>query len=169
MPDSPAFRKVRAAIKTPCARVSWILNAGGASGPFGPRPAGGSLLGNLTMTEPAPDLVNVGSYVTINDAEFARMLLESEGIAAFIADATIVSMDWLLGNAIGWIKVQVSTADEPRAREILAKWQQELRERPPAGEGESVACLECGKEMPLGVAACPACGWTYLGGDGESN
>ncbi|RIK76652.1 MAG: hypothetical protein DCC68_18950 [Planctomycetota bacterium] len=167
MPDSPAFRKVRAAFPTPCARVSWILIADGAIGPFGPLTAGRCFLGDPTMTEPAPDLVNVGSFVTINDAEFARMLLESEGIEAYIADATIVSMDWLLGNAIGWIKVQVSAADEPRAREILAQWQRELRERPPASESDAIPCLECGKEMPLGVATCPECGWTYLGGQGD--
>jgi hypothetical protein len=119
------------------------------------------------MTESAPKLVNVGSYVTINDAEFARMLLESEGIEAFIADATIVSMDWLLGNAIGWIKVQVESANEERARAILAAWQEEIRNRPPPSETEAVLCIECGNEMPQGVAICPACGWTYLGSESE--
>jgi ribosomal protein S26 len=117
------------------------------------------------MTEPASKLVTVGSYVMVSDAEFARMLLESEGIEAFVADATIVSMDWLLGNAIGWVKVQVESANEERARALLAAWQEEIRNRPPPSETEAVQCIECGQEMPQGVAICPACGWTYLGND----
>lgn len=116
------------------------------------------------MTDTSPKLVQVGSYITVNDAEFARMLLESEGIEVFIADATIVAMDWLLGNAVGWIKVQVESANEERARALLEAWHQEVRARPPATETDSEAanCLECGKEMPLGYSACPACGWTYM-------
>jgi hypothetical protein len=117
------------------------------------------------MTEPAPRLVNVGSYTMVNDAEFARMLLESEGIVTFLADAEVVAMDWFLGNAIGWVKVQVEAANEERARALLAAWREEVRNRPPPSETEAVPCIECGQEMPQGVAICPACGWTYLGND----
>jgi hypothetical protein len=114
------------------------------------------------MTDTPPKLVNVGSYITVNDAEFARMLLEGEGIEVFLADATIVAMDWLLGNAVGWIKVQVASENEARARALLEAWQKEVRERPPATDSEATNCLECGQEIPLGCSACPACGWTYM-------
>jgi hypothetical protein len=121
------------------------------------------------MTEPERKLVNVGSFVTVSDAEFALMLLEGEGIQAFLADASIVAMDWLLGNAIGWVKVQVEAADAERAKAILDDWRRQMRERPASSDSETdaVACLECGKEMPFGVATCAECGWSYLGGDGD--
>jgi Putative prokaryotic signal transducing protein len=45
--------------------------------------------------------------------------LQNAGIESFVADDNIVSMDFLLGNAIGWIKVQVRDEDADRALELL--------------------------------------------------
>jgi hypothetical protein len=46
--------------------------------------------------------------------------LQDAGIESFVADDNIVSTDFLLGGAIGWIKVQVREADIDRALELLA-------------------------------------------------
>jgi hypothetical protein len=53
------------------------------------------------------DLVTVGQYQFLAEAEAARMHLDAEGIPAFLSDAETVNMDWLLGNAIGYIKLAV--------------------------------------------------------------
>ncbi|MEX0586029.1 MAG: DUF2007 domain-containing protein [Pirellulales bacterium] len=65
------------------------------------------------------ELVTVRRCINVNEAELAKMLLEAEGIRAYLADATFVSMDWLLGNAVGWIKVQVADNDADGALAIL--------------------------------------------------
>jgi hypothetical protein len=115
------------------------------------------------------DLITVGKFYEVNSAELAVMQLNEEGIEAYIADATIVSMDWLLANAIGWVKVQVATADAERARAIILAARAKLAQSKGSSSSEAdfasgdMQCLSCGAAMPVGVATCPACGWTYLG------
>jgi hypothetical protein len=67
----------------------------------------------------ADELVTVAHYPFRNVAEAARLRLEAEGISVFLSDAEIVDMNWLFGNALGWIKLQVSAADAERAAAIL--------------------------------------------------
>jgi hypothetical protein len=69
----------------------------------------------MTADEP----VTVAQYPFRTAAEAARVRLEAEGIAAFLCDAEVVDMNWLLGNALGWIKLQVPAADAERAAAIL--------------------------------------------------
>ncbi len=69
------------------------------------------------MTESEP--VTVAQYPFRTAAEAARLRLEAEGIPAFLADAEIVDMNWLLGTALGWIRLQVPAADAERAARIL--------------------------------------------------
>lgn len=109
-------------------------------------------------------LVTVGKFVSINEAEFARMLLEGEGIRAAIADAATGSM--LVPNVVGWFKLNVAAEDAPRARQVFVEARHAASDAANSG-GENLACLACGKEMPLGIASCPECGWTYLGGGTE--
>lgn len=104
----------------------------------------------------------VGKFTTINDAEFARMLLEGEGIRASIGDAATGSM--LVANVVGWFKLDVAAEDAERARQVFKEARRAASEMQDESGG-SVACLACGKEMALGVASCPDCGWTYLGGE----
>ena len=118
---------------------------------------------------PPNDLVTIGKFYEINSAEVARMHLEAEGIPAYIADATIVSMDWLFGNAVGWIKVQVAAADAERGRALILAARAKLAQSKGNSTSEAefaagdMQCLSCGAAMALGVSTCPACGWTYLG------
>src|ERR1043165_3719990 len=61
------------------------------------------------LTEPNPDeeLVTVASFQLANEAELAKLHLEEAGIHSFLADVETVNWDWFLGQAIGYIKVQV--------------------------------------------------------------
>jgi|SRR5581483_1168874 len=52
-------------------------------------------------------------------AHALRVQLEAAGIPVFLADEYTVTMDWLLSNAIGGIKVQVPEEDHARARELV--------------------------------------------------
>src|SRR5262245_49308333 len=59
---------------------------------------------------PATDFAGPVSLATIRtflfnaDAELARDYLEKQGIPAFLANAEIVAMNWILANAIGFIR-----------------------------------------------------------------
>jgi hypothetical protein len=112
------------------------------------------------------DLATVGSYQFLAEAEAARSHLEAEGIPAFLADAEVVNMDWLLGNAVGYIKLQVPRGRADAARAVLDAARQSRAERVP-DDPEDNACLACGAAIPAGQSACPACGWSYAAGADE--
>src|SRR5262245_5852489 len=67
------------------------------------------------------DLVTVATFRTAPEAELAKTALDAEGIESFIADAETVTMDWLLGIAVGDVKIQVARSVAERAREYLAR------------------------------------------------
>jgi len=71
----------------------------------------------MTAGEP----VTVAQYPFRTAAEAARLSLDAEGIPAFLSDVETLDMDWLLGNALGWFKLQVPAADAERAAEILRR------------------------------------------------
>ncbi len=111
-------------------------------------------LENSTMPS---DFVTLMTFSNVADAEVKRLVLEEEGIKTYLTDAEIVSMDWLLGNAVGSIKLQVATPDAERAIAIL-------RNAPPstpASPRKDNQCLSCGATMTEDEDVCPNCGWTY--------
>lgn len=112
-------------------------------------------------------LVTVASFPTLPEAEAAKLHLESEGIPANLIDAEIVSMDWLLGNAVGFIKLQVpqSKAEVAAALiESIAAERRRRREASPADEDwnapDDELCLSCGTAMAE-ADVCPNCGWSW--------
>jgi hypothetical protein len=112
----------------------------------------------------ADKLVTITDYQFLPEAEAARAHLEAAGIFATLTDAETVNMDWFLGNAIGYIKLQVP---EERARDALAivkRMRLHAKHREAAG-GDAAVCLECGAAMPT-QDTCPACGWSF--GQGEA-
>ena len=74
--------------------------------------------------------VTVAHYPFRTAAEAARLRLEAEDIPAFLSDAEVMDMNWLLGNALGWIKLQVPAADAERAAEILRPVEERRLARP---------------------------------------
>lgn len=96
---------------------------------------------------PQGDLVTVASYPDAIQAHLARGRLEAEGIGAIVADEHYVSANWMMSNAIGGVKVQVSERMAGRAMEVLRQLD--------AGE---FAIDDA--ERPDG--ACPRCGSTSV-------
>ncbi len=110
-------------------------------------------------------LVTVETYQFLPQAQFAKLQLEGSGIRVFLADAEVVNMDWLLGNAIGNIKLQVPGDQVERARNLLEEMRDKASERWEDEDDEEVGpyteCLVCGAEIPEDQNRCPSCGWSY--------
>lgn len=64
-------------------------------------------------------LVTIATFDQPPKARLAQNALEAAGIKAAVADETTVAMDWLLGAAVGWVKVQVLEEDADRAVAVL--------------------------------------------------
>ena len=112
------------------------------------------------------ELVTVRTFRFLPEAEAAKLHLEAEGHTVFLADAEIVNMDWLLGNAVGNIKLQVPLPEADAALALLeAQDEQRAARREDDEESEVMRCLGCGEDMFADEAKCPSCGWSYEGGE----
>jgi hypothetical protein len=103
------------------------------------------------------ELVTIGSYEFVAEAEVAQMFLRENGVNAFLRDQSIIAMDWLLGNAIGYVKLQVPQSQFETARELLATLTEDSTGD---GEGTSVrsrVCSSCGLVLDSVTEICPAC------------
>jgi len=65
-------------------------------------------------------IVTVMTFSTLWEAEMALSKLESEDLHAYLKDGETVNMNWLLSNAVGGVKVQVTDVDLEKAKEILS-------------------------------------------------
>src|SRR5262245_35757297 len=116
------------------------------------------------------DLVTVEKYQFLPEAQAAQLHLEEEGIVSFLADAETVNMDWLLGNAIGYIKLQVPRDQAQAALTVLEhkRAQTYARQQSESADASGEACLACGRKLPTNQPTCAACGWTYTS-EGEQS
>ncbi len=80
--------------------------------------------------------VTVKTFDTSVNAHLFRIELENEGIECYIYDEETITMDPLLSNAIGGIKVKINVKDIERTKEFLAKREEE--NNPP--------CPNCGSK-----------------------
>lgn len=64
------------------------------------------------------DLVTVGTFSSVVEAEMVKERLESEGIHALVADEAAGGVMPFVASSSG-VRVQVREADAARAREIL--------------------------------------------------
>ena len=64
-------------------------------------------------------MITIARFDNIMEASIARARLDAEGIAAFLADEHTVSMNWLLSNAIGGVRLQVADEDAAHALTVL--------------------------------------------------
>ena len=116
----------------------------------------------LTMPESAApeqrpvwrDLVTVGRYRDLTEAEVARSVLESAGIGAEIFDENLSRMNWALTNALGGVRLQVDVADQRTAEELLQQ-----------GVPESIAF---GADEEFSQPNCPTCGSLNISFEGAS-
>ena len=56
-----------------------------------------------------------------DQAHLLRMRLEGSGIAAYVRDENMVTLDWLVSLAVGGVKVDVADDDYEAALAILAE------------------------------------------------
>jgi hypothetical protein len=68
---------------------------------------------------PPLNLVTVATFSYPAEAYLASAKLESEGIQSTVADDYIVTIYWMLSNAIGGVKLQVREEDAETAAEVL--------------------------------------------------
>jgi Putative prokaryotic signal transducing protein len=110
----------------------------------------------------AVELVTIERFPFLPDAEAARDLLTDQGIRAFLSDEQTISINWLLGNAIGYIKLQVPSDQVEKAQSVLRE-QQEVAALRRSGheDGDATACLACGAAIPRDRQDCPSCGWSF--------
>jgi len=109
------------------------------------------------------DLITVTTYRFAHEAELAKLLLQREGVTAFIADAEAIAMDWFLGSAIGFVKLQVPRAQVKEAVTVLTSTPSSPPEEIPMDDDapETARCLSCGATMGDNESTCAACGWSY--------
>lgn len=108
------------------------------------------------------DLKIIASYPFLSVAQVAQAALQAEGIPAFFENAEIVNADWLLGNAVGDVKLLVPAEHEAAARDVLATKRLNESRRNKAGSNDNTdRCLACGAALPIESTTCAACGWTF--------
>jgi hypothetical protein len=116
-------------------------------------------------------LVTVKTLQFLPEAEAAKMHLAEHGIRAFLSDAEVVNMDWLLGNALGYVKLQVASDQAEAAQAALREFTPQRREEDETADAADVAdtCLSCGAILPAGQSVCASCGWSYGEGGEEAS
>lgn len=82
------------------------------------------------------DFVLLNSYSNYVEAHIARGVLEEQGIGCWLKDENTVTIDPILTNAIGGIKIMVSKDDAQRAWEILSQLRKEQK--------LAIVCPKCG-------------------------
>ncbi len=61
----------------------------------------------------------IASYNNPMDAHLLHARLEGSGIASYLRDENMITLDWLAANAVGGIRVDVADEDYERALQIL--------------------------------------------------
>lgn len=107
-------------------------------------------------------LTTIATYRFAQQADLARVLLTEVGIQAFVADGNTVTMDWFLGNAIGYVKLQVPSSQAPMALEFFRAHPELLdAAHPEPHDTDRETCLACGAPLPGDAESCQQCGWSY--------
>jgi hypothetical protein len=115
--------------------------------------------------DPVEELVTIAAYDLPSLAEVDRVFLEQEGISAFLADDNLVTMNWLLANAVGGAKLLVAASEAGRAAELLAQCraQQSQAQLDRPQTDVTFPCEECAGNMTFPaeyrgrVEVCPHC------------
>src|SRR4051794_7971060 len=71
-----------------------------------------------------------------------------------------MTMDWLLGNATGYVKLQVPADRAEAARAALESIRSRRQLADDSGDLAAAACLACGADMPAPVRSPRAAGRT---------
>ena len=106
--------------------------------------------------------ITLRTFDSVPQAELARAALANAGIDCQLLNAEVVSMDWLLGNAIGYIPLKVPADQLEAAADILgggvAIDAVDIGECPRCGEPltDDGPCPMCGTDHEADAATSPA-------------
>jgi hypothetical protein len=93
-----------------------------------------------SSAEAAGPLATIRTFEFEPEADLAREYLKEQGILAFLMDAKTVAMIWILGNALGYIKLQVPPDQAALALQLLREVRDaEIESKEIDGEGAAVA------------------------------
>lgn len=114
-------------------------------------------------------LVTLATYRFAFNAELAARELGQHGFEAFVADANLVTADYFLGSAVGFIKLQAASSQAEAALAFLNEHPELLDQVRPedADAGGPDKCLACREPMAEETERCAACGWSYGGAGAE--
>ena len=82
------------------------------------------------------NLVTLATFDTSVKAEMAKAVLAESGIVAHLADENLVTMDWLLANAVGGVKLVVREEDAEEALRIYRDVEGHLNADPELTDAE---------------------------------
>ena len=75
------------------------------------------------------DFLLLRSFDNYISASLTLARLDEEGITCYLKDEYTVTIDPLLSNAIGGIKLIVKKTDEPEARKMMQVFENEYRDK----------------------------------------
>ncbi len=84
------------------------------------------------------DYLLLRSFDNYINAGITLARLDEEGITGYLKDEYTVTIDPLLSNAVGGIKLMVHPGDLDEATELLAQWEKDYR--------RSFTCSKCGSD-----------------------
>jgi len=93
--------------------------------------------------EEHPKVVTLRTFDNVQEALFAKSVLDSAGIESFLADENLVRLDWFLSNAIRGVKLWVKEEDAKAAEAILDQSRPETFDVEGVGEYKQPQCPKC--------------------------
>lgn len=100
--------------------------------------------------------VVISTYTFAFDAYIIKGRLESEGIPAYVHDDQYITIDWMMSQAIGGVKVSVPESYQSQAAVVLQSTQDDhYALDPPSNDELSAELLE--DYIPEQPLHCPAC------------
>ena len=99
------------------------------------------------LAERQSGLTIVGRFNYLHEADLAKALLASEGIASWLLDEHQIRQRWHLGAALGGVKLAVAPEHAWRARQILDE-----------DHSEHLAAIPEQELPPHPEELCPRCG-----------
>jgi hypothetical protein len=100
------------------------------------------------------ELVTVGRYRDLTEADVAKSALESAVIHSELFDNNLARMNWAVTNALGGVRLQVEVKDQEAAEQILSE-----------GVPESIAFDD---KQEFNQPRCSACGSLNISFEGQA-
>jgi hypothetical protein len=108
------------------------------------------------------DFITIKTFDNFVTANFARQKLEEQEISCYLADEYTITIQWVLSNAIGGIKLMVPKDDVNKAIQILNEEPGQVNVEFEI-EGNELRCPVCGSSNTVAEKfSRPVAGLTWL-------